>query len=452
MSNVNHVNTIQIETGDNATASITGGRLNALADGQFALVSSEGLVALTAVAAAALAPSSSVYIALGEGGGSFSLSGRIQGNMVTATSQTAHVAAVRQAQNVGSLTEGLTIADESEYNLNILFHQDHGIRHQKQVRAMYSVKTGVGATQYDVAWGIKELFEVKKQNGTVQDFGSRFVDLNVLTTVVHAEDTIAAVDMAPILNSSFATITTDDTHYDTDKTIAAGDVLIIQTYDGNGNNIDVCYKVKSFTDTGTAGLIEFTTPVRHINGRAGGATSGVWDHTDIHVLSPNHSTPVTLAAMEFYFRIEALDPMDDWNGIDTNETIRFDSVFSDVSAGGGYVNGTVATAYNPGVGTANQVFDMEYAAAGYKGVNSRVRWYDAGLNAASRVNMAWGYDTITIGYNAAYRTDFQNMALAPKTAQLFFNENDSVQANSFIDILNAYFNMAALGHGDFADF
>lgn len=133
-----------------------------------------------------------------------------------------------------------------------------------------------------------------------------------------------------------------------------------------------------------------------------------------------------------------------WNKIDTFELVMFETAIGVVAHAGGVIDSTVEEGasslvkFTPPTGNGYQVFDLVYFAQGYSGVNSRTRWFDSNINPENEAVVTESYDVITIGFDTAYRKDFQDVGRAPKSANLCFVAGGT-QSTGFVDILNDYF-------------
>lgn len=433
MSNVNHVNTVQIESGANPVAGV-GTPLQSLAKGQFALIESNTMTALDVAGAQALSANATVYIAVGQGGGEFLLSSKISGKDVTKYAGTDFASPMEQTMVVGGTSlavtdiTGLPIADETEYELIILIKDDQRVHGQKQTREVYSYVTGQSATQSEAAFAISSLFEARKQNGTDKKYGGRFVTLGVVasnTFATNGDNPATVVKGSKVI--SFATAAT----YSGGTDIAAGDVIQANTINSNGTSSYVNHLVVSVNGLN----VTLDTPIHNIEGATGG--SGIWAAADIEAI-PEAIVPT----LNYGFEITALVPSDDWNGIDTYETVMFDASYfasKDPTNDGTQAPSATVVAYLPGAGTGYQVYDVEYFAQGYRGVNSRTRWFDKEINPDFAAVVSSSYDSLTIVFSTEYRTDFQNTAKAPKAANLFFLNGSTQGTTGFVDILNGWF-------------
>jgi hypothetical protein len=419
MSNVNHVNTVHV--GTNAAVAAAGTKLQALAKGQMALVDSATMTALDVAGAQALSSRATVYIAVGEGGGTFKLSSAIKGNLVNSYAGQSYVAPVQKNMEVGKNAAGaflLPAEDETEYQLNILINDDQRPHGQKQTRDQYNYTTKVSATSGEVAFAIASLFGQKFANGNFKQYGSRWVTLGIVSDVTAGAVGVGE-DMTFTFGSKVVSVATT-------PTVAAGDYLEVTANDSNGTSKAYHYLIVD-VDT-TNDLVYLDTPFGLPSATVVVANLGTYNQA-------------TADAAEYAFDIIALVPTDDWNGIDEYEVVDFDaSYFASANIGldGEEADTNIVADTNPGTGTGYQVFDLVYHAQGYEGVNSRTRWFDHHINPDNEAVVGSAYDMLTIGFDAEFRSDFQDTQKAPKAATLALLDGEA-QSSGFVAILDGFF-------------
>ena len=332
------------------------------------------------------------------------------------------------ASDITGLIPIVGIQDETEYQLTILIKDDQRPHGQKQARDVYSHVTGINASEYEVAFSLLKLFATKGQNGSKKDYSGRFVGMDIISKGAFS----ATADNDGVFVQNSKVVTFASGALSGGVAIATGDVLQVEVTDSNGATKAISLKVESSDGTN----VTLETPFMY----AGGTVTS----TDIDVKVAADAS----AASELYaFSITALKPSAYWNGIDTYETVLFDaSFFESKNSGndGESAPSFVSQAYIPGAGTGYQVHDMVYFAQGYRGVNSRMRWFDNNINPVNDADISASYGIVNINFEAEYRTDFQNKAKAPKSAQIAIVDG-SANATGFVAILNAYF--GALGFG-----
>jgi hypothetical protein len=430
MSNVTHVNTVQIETGNNAVA-YTSGNISGLVDGQFGLFKKTSMLAVDAAGAAALSANEEVFIGIGVGGGEFQLAGPIKGRNAKTFAGSSFDAGLQQAVYVGrsgaaATTIAIPVENSTEYQLTVLIKDDQRPHGQKQTREVFSYTTSNAATQLEAVTAIASLFYMRKQNGSFKQYNDRFVGLQIVSD---GTGTTAVMDNGfNAVNGSKQLIFATDLDYGVGAgTVVPGDYLELAYVDANGTAIVASYLVAGVDVANLT--ITLDIPFQ--------GTTGAFANTTAERLSD-----VNAAAIDYSFYIVAENPSDDWNGIDTYEHVLFAaSYFASDDAGiiGEQANIYEQSAAVPATGSGFQVHDLEYFAQGFQGVNSRTRWFDSHINPSFRSSVSVGYDILTIGFETEYRTDFQNTAKAPKAATLCFLEADTDQSTSFLAVLNGYF-------------
>ena len=234
---------------------------------------------------------------------------------------------------------------------------------------------------------------------------------------------------------SFATAAT----YSTGTAIAVGDVIQAAVTNSNGGTSYVNHLVIAVD-----GLkVTVDTPISIATGATGGA--GSFAAADIEVIPE-----ASVDTYGYGFEIRSLVAMDDWNGIDTYEVVNFQASFYDTanaSNDGAEAEVIVSNEIKPGIGTGYQVHDLEYFAQGYRGVNSRTRWFDNHINPATEANIASAYNLITIVFTQSSLVEFQTTETMPKTANIALLDGGSNNQNAnFAAILDAFFD-GVLGQG-----
>jgi hypothetical protein len=423
-STINYVNTVHI--GSSAAVAANGTRLTALAKGQLALVNATTLTALNVAGAEGLSRGSTVYIASGNGDGTFKLSTPISGEGVDVYKGTSYVAPVQKNITVGKegTSYDLPAESETEYTLNILIRDDQRPHGQKQTVERYNYKTNASATSGEVAFAISSLFAMKNGNGVKKEFNNRFVSLGVISSVTGG--TAETEDVNAQFGSKILS-------YAGAPDVVEGQYLAITADDSNGTSKQYVYLVVKVDAINN--VVELDTPFMQTTGLV--AAADVLIRTSSAQLAGNHA-----------FDIIGLVPSDDWNGIDEYEVVDFEASY--FASGNTDLDGEeaiteVVAKLKPGAGSPYQVHDLAYDAQGYQGVNSRTRWYDNNINPDTGVNFAAGYDTITIVHKGKYLTDFQNFDNAPLSTTIVM-EDGSAQATGFTAILNGFFN-TVLGKG-----
>jgi hypothetical protein len=422
MATLNQVNTVFVDNGAAVAAVST--TLSSLAPGQFALVDANSMLALDVAGVGTnLNAKSTVYIAVGEVGGGFKLTNPIKGDSVKKYDGTGYSAAVNKILNVG--TGGLPIANETEYELIVLINDDQRPHGQKQTRDVYSYTTSSAATQLELAIAINSLFWMRSQNGSIKEYNDRFVSLNVVGSSAFAtnfDNGFTATEGSKILEFGGT-----GAKYSTGSDIAVGDYLKIQVTNVNGATVEYVWLVAG-VDGATVTL---DTPFNF--------ASGAYANTTGQAI-----VEATADDDNYSFDIAGLTPSDSWNGIDTYEVVDFDSSFfasDNPGNDGDQAAVTVVNALEAGIGTGYQVHDMEYAAQGYLGVNSRTRWFDNNINPATDAVVTNAYDIVTIAYEKEFLGDFQQTLTSPCTATLALLDGgaQATATTGFVAILDAWF-------------
>lgn len=401
-----------------AAASLT---LATLQKGDLVLVKEDGTVVATNAAAAALPATEKVKIAQGLGNGQVKLSSPIQGNLVTKYTFDKYRAPVNQVLHIGfnGTSQDITVADETEYQLNVLIKDDQRPHGQKQSIDRYHFRTDASATKGEVAFGIAKIFGQKKSNGTVKDYQGRFVKLEVLTNGAF----LASDNNAVVVNGSKRVVFSTAAEYNTGTAYAAGDIIRLG---GTGAGVGV-YKIASVSGT----TVTLETPYVGTSGTILAANSG-------HVADGG----------SYGFQLTALTPV--WNGIDTYEIVVFDASFHNANDNSFEAPQTVtySTKADQGSGTFRQVYDREYFAQGYEGVNSRREWYDSHINPPFAATEGVNYNAIAIEATIASLGDFSRERKNLTAVEIFTplvtdppaSGEQSNEANEdFVHILNGFF-------------
>jgi len=418
-SNFNRVNTVHIGDGVNSAAAAVL-KLPTLAKGDLVLLDEAYNVIATKAAATAYGKNKRVYIASGNGNpGEVVMSGAIQGNTVSKIGSTKYRAAVTQISHVGynGTAGAFVVNDEAEYRLNIVFLDDQRPHGQEQTAERFDYSSDANATQEELAFGISTLFGTRKANGTNKTYNGRYVKLEVLTDgAFTASDNAAAV-----VQGSDRIIFDTAATYNTGTAYAVGDFIRIG---GTGTTVAV-YKVEKVSGT----TLTLNSPYQGVSGTVLAANSG-------NIASGG----------AFGFQLTALSPI--WNGIDTYEYVQFEASMYEISNANSVPFVVTATqAADGGAGNYGQVYDAEYFAQGYRGVNSRTNWYDASLNPDFLADSAKVYNAISIEFDGTQRSSFQNTRVNPKAAHIFVplvsdppvaGEQANETAADFVEILTGY--------------
>lgn len=401
-STKNFVNTVHVGSGTNSGAST----LATITKGDLFLVDASTMIPLTAAQASALTANDTVYIASGVGAvGEFKLSEKFKGSEVKLFNGTTYAAPVKQRTYVGynevAGSGSLPAVDETEYTMNIVIKDDQRVHGQKQTRELYNYETGVGATQAQTAFAIASLFGIRSLNGNYKQYNGRFVDMEVVGDAASQGVSDNAVS---VVKGSKRIVFATAAEYDTaGYSVTVGDYLTFDNADGTIGH----YQVEAVDGL----IVTLDQPY------AGETRTVAAGDSDYYLAAQ-------AAAADYGFRITSQDV--DWNGIDTYEIVAFDVAFfqsNDTDVASTSTAATVTTTAEPfmGAGYWQQVYDMEYFAQGYSGVNSRTRWYDApALNPAFCVDQtgATTYNILNVTSEKGYNTDFQNRGSFPVSAQV----------------------------------
>jgi hypothetical protein len=305
---------------------------------------------------------------------------------------------------------------------------EYRIYNQKQTRDLLNYKTGVGATSGEIAFALLSLFGMKWANGTYKTYGKRWVSMGLISDAVTGAVGVGE-DMTITFGSKVVSVATT-------PTVNAGDYLSITANDSNGASKKYHYLIVS-VDT-TNNTVTLDSPVMLPSGTVLVAALGTY-------------AQAAADAANYAFDIIGLVPSDDWNGIDEYEVVDFDSAYTvagDVSIGEPAAADTyVVQKLINGAGSPYQVYDAEFKAAGYRGVNSRTRWYDSSINPASEVDFAAGYGQVTIMFNGRERTDFQDTVGTPQMVNIYLADGGD-QSTNFVAILDGFFGASGAVQGD----
>lgn len=420
-SNVNRVNTVHIGDGVNSAAAATL-TLPTIAKGDLVLLDDKYQVIGTNADALNLGINATVYVAVGIASGEAIISSPIVGGMVSKVGSSKYAPALPQIDYIGFNGTGgsFTVNDESEYQLNIVTLDDQRVHGQKQTVERYNYTTDSDATQEELAFGIAFLFGQRKANGTNKTFNGRFVKLEVLT---NGAFTASDNDVAVVQGSTRIVFNTA-AEYGTGTPYAAGDLIRL----GGTGATEAVYKIDSVSGT----TVTLTTPYQGTSGTILAANSGN-----------------VAANGDFGFKITALTPV--WNGIDTYEYMKFDVSMYDVkrSSSAPFTVTKAQKAYG-GVGTYREVYDAEYFAQGYQGVNSRTEWWDKAFSRTPEFNAdaTKTYNVISVEFTGTERTDFQNTRTNPKSVQIYIpvvstppvdGEQAFNAGDEFVHIFNGFF-------------
>jgi hypothetical protein len=393
---INYVSSVHIGTGTNSSATTLAG----IQKGDLFLVNASTMAVLTGTSAAALTQQDRVFVASGIAPGQFhkSIAFGIKDIERLGYGGTKYAAPTTQRSYVGynelTATGALSIADQTEYTLDIVIKDDQRVQGQKQTRELYSFLSYIGALQYQAAFGVAGEFGIKSMNGSYKRYKGRFVDMEVVSNATTLGTNVNSVQVVKgsrqLIFNGVPTFGAGPT------TIAPGMYLAFTNSDATVGH----YLVTEVTGD----VVIIDQPFN--NNSATLAAGQVAYYTTTQAGTANYG-----------FRITAQSVI--WNNIDTYEIVAFDaSFFPSLDTSITDLNSapyTMTTAPFGGLGYFRQVYDLEYFAAGNNGINSRTRWYDADINppALTDVSGATTYNLMTINLWTEALTDFQNRRKYP---------------------------------------
>lgn len=415
-STLNYANTVHIGSG--ATTAAVGTKLRELAKGQMGLFDSTTLLALDVAGAQALSPKAEVFIATGLGNGEFRKSLKITGDGVERYAGTAYTAPVQLNLQVGKdgATYSLPVNAETEYQLNIRINDDQRIHGQKETVERYHYTTSLSPTSSEVVLAMLSLFGQDEANGSFKKYGNRWVTMGA----------VSDVSGAALLQDASFEFGSKTVFFAGAPGVVAGDYLKVTAVDSNGTSKAYNYLIVSVDAVNN--IVVLDTPYALSTGTVLAANLETYDQA-------------TADAANYAFDIVALVPSEDWNQIDTYEVVSFDaSYFEAKNPGLDGKEAVVSTlaALNPGAGTGYQVYDLEYFAQGYVGVNSRINYYDVLKFNKAYTDVTADYGIVSIQHTLKDRSDFNMPYPNPLSTQLCIVDG-SDQATNFVAILNGFF-------------
>jgi hypothetical protein len=423
-TNVELVNSVLIGDGANSAAA-SALTLGTLAKGDIVLAKADGTIIATNGAAAALTPQDKVFVVMGTGDGNNKKSSPLTGSTIKTVNFRKYAAPTTQVTYLGydgANFATFPIANETEYQFNVMVKNSQAVHGQKQEFENYNITSGIAATTADVFFSFLKLFYTRENNGNRKKYRGRFVDLEV-TNASTTTGTIGggAVTATLIKNSQYVT-------FSGAHGLAIGDYL---RFVGTGNTVGM-YKVEKVLST---------TQVKLSTQYVGASGSGISAVT----------VDISGNADEFALKITAQTPRivarNEWEIVAFEASLHRADNFTPTSDVAEYVE----TEASFGSGYWKAVWDREFFAQGYEGVNSRNLEYDtsAGLNPPFYATEDVEYNSIIITGLATSYQDHQKTRTAPVMDEIYLplvtdppasGEQSNNSAEDFVHILNGYLN------------
>lgn len=390
-TNRNYVNSVHVTSGVNLTAeaTLTIGNMQA---GDIAVLNVKtGAIIATNSAGAALGDGELVKIVSGLEGGGVRYSKAFSRSSITGVKANKYKVGTSQVSYVGFNGVDGTIPSEAstEYRLEV------EIKHRQRIRglkvggdAIYITTPATGNTPVGTAMQFAELFDVRKSNGSYKDYGMKFVELDVVTsgTASNSDNDASVTKGSPVIVFDTAA------EHGTGTAYSVGDYIRI----GAGGATSPVYQIK-----GIDGL-EITLNRPYL-----GATDGS--------IASAQLTSISEAGFKLTGMAQEKHP------IDTFEWLRFTARMGtgDPYAGEPAVIIRTPVVATPGNGVSGQVYDAEYFAEGYEGVQSRRNFWDGAINPNSMVAANGKYHTVSLSFLVEADDQFQNKRSWPCKADMF---------------------------------
>lgn len=401
MATITRVNSVLVS---NETGANTGTSLSTIVDGDI-LILNRAMTNLTGTPTiTSAADNDIIYIAMGTGSaGEFKLSAPIQVRNISKVQKEAYAAPVQQVTHIGyagSGTNGITVENDTEYQLNIKYKDVYRVQPQRPTIYKYNVVSDSTASKSEVVSSA-----VRKVNADTNIKVSAVILSSNVGTAITGTGTITATNGSKTITAGT----------DIDAVLAVGDYIRISSTATTG----AVYKIASIDSV--AQTAQLDTPFQ--------GTSVVASAEAGHEYISAANFEASNVGIQLTGETLTEKAPDLYAGVLGFEVSMFPEI-------GTHFTVTNTTAKNDGQGFWKQVRDKEYFAQANEGITNRTKFpTNVPSTKAASGNQ---YASLVIEHADVHTGDRQNTMSSPLATEIYIDTNGaSTKYNAVVDIIES---------------